>query len=59
MSITHTLHFAVWALGALLLALALAAPWASAVAVVDVKTSHAGDLLEVRAHARRRTAGHG
>jgi carbon monoxide dehydrogenase subunit G len=49
MSITHTLHFAVRALGALLLA--FAAPWALAVAVVDVKTSHAGDLVEVRAHA--------
>jgi carbon monoxide dehydrogenase subunit G len=49
MSITHTLHFAVRALGALLLA--LAAPWALAIAVVDVKTSHAGDLVEVRAHA--------
>jgi carbon monoxide dehydrogenase subunit G len=49
MSITHTLLFAVRALGALLLA--LAAPWALSAALVDVKTSHAGDLVEVRAHA--------
>jgi carbon monoxide dehydrogenase subunit G len=49
MGMSHTLLFAVRALGALLLA--LAAPWALAAALVDVKTSHAGDLVEVRAHA--------
>jgi carbon monoxide dehydrogenase subunit G len=49
MSITHTLLFALRTLGALVLA--LAAPWVLAAAVIDVKTSHAGDLVEVRAHA--------
>jgi ribosome-associated toxin RatA of RatAB toxin-antitoxin module len=49
MGISHTLLFAVRALGALLLV--LVAPWALAAAAVDVKTSHAGDLVEVRAHA--------
>ncbi len=49
MGISHTLLFTVQTLGALLLA--LAAPWAQAAAVVDVKTSHAGDLVQVHAHA--------
>jgi carbon monoxide dehydrogenase subunit G len=49
MGISHTLLFAMRALGALLLA--QGAPWALAAAVVDIKTSHTGDLVEVRAQA--------
>jgi carbon monoxide dehydrogenase subunit G len=49
MKTLQPLWTAAWALGAGLWV--LYAPWAMAAAVVDVKTTRAGDLVEVRAYA--------